>query len=67
MKRFMSTSSSSDTGRRDTLLIRIDLPQGFPALVVRTHQTRYSVKEREVLLPFTLYVTGNSLTYGIPL
>jgi hypothetical protein len=65
MDRFMSTSSSSDIGDQKKSLIRIELPKGFPALVIRTRETIHSSTEREVLLPFTLDVTGNSLNYGI--
>jgi hypothetical protein len=65
MDRFMSTSSSSDIAEEETTtLIRIDLPAGFPAAVIRNCATCLAFKEQEVLLPFTLDNTGNSLTYG---
>jgi hypothetical protein len=67
MDRFISTSTSPDVGSHSTEpLIRIDLPRGFPALVIRTYETHTSKIEKEVLLPFTLDITGDSLTYGIP-
>jgi hypothetical protein len=60
----MSTSSSSDIAeKKTTTLIRIDLPEGFPAAVIQNCATCHAETEQEVLLPFTLDNTGNSLTY----
>jgi hypothetical protein len=62
----MSTSSSSDIAEfYDTAtLIRIDLDTGSSAVVIQDCLSCIAEDEQEVLLPFTLDKTGNSLTYG---
>jgi hypothetical protein len=65
MDRFMSTSSSSEIGMHVWILTRIDLPKEFPALVIKYAKHDTTKGEREVLLPFTLDTTGNSLTYCV--